>query len=124
MTVEPEVITGSVDSEKEVSAVLARAAWCRAACWRFLSFSAGPRCRGQRGGEGGDGAEEGGREGGAPGAPRVQLNPMVTRPLLVVRLREALLPMAQTEMNSVMEAVRNCELVFDDIFTLLMKSSS
>ena len=42
----------------------------------------------------------------------MQLNPMVTRPLLVVRLREALPPMAQTEMNSVMEATKNCEFVY------------
>ena len=34
------------------------AAWWRAARWRFFSFSAGPRCRGRRGGEegGGEGA--------------------------------------------------------------------
>ena len=51
----------------------------------------------------------------------MQLNPMVTRPLLVVRLREALPPMAQTEMNSVMEATRNCEFVLDDIFTEVFK---
>ena len=69
----------------------------------------------------GDGAGEGVREWGAPGVPRVQLNPMVTRPLLVVRLREALPPMAQTEMNSVMEATTNCEFVLDDIFTEVFK---
>ena len=46
---------------------------------------------------------------------------MVTRPLLVVRLREALPPMAQTEMNSVMEATTNCEFVLDDIFTEVFK---
>ena len=51
----------------------------------------------------------------------VQLNPMVTRPPLVVRLREALPPMAQTEMNSVMEATTNCEFVLDDIFTEFFK---
>ena len=61
------------------------------------------------------------REWGAPGVPRVQLNPMVTRPLLVVRLREALPPMAQTKMNSVMEATTNCEFVLDDIFTEVFK---
>ena len=47
----------------------------------------------------------------------MQLNPIVTRPPLVVRLREALPPMAQNKMNSVMEATRNCEFVLDDIFT-------
>ena len=57
------------------------------------------------------------REWVAPGAPRVQLNPMVTKPPLVMRLREALPPMAQTKTNSVMEATRNCELVLDNIFT-------
>ena len=51
----------------------------------------------------------------------MQLNPMVTRPLLVVRLREALPPMAQTEMNSVMEATTNCQFVLDDIFTEFFK---
>ena len=51
----------------------------------------------------------------------MQLNPVVTRPPLVVRLREALPPMAQTEMNSVMEATRNCEFVLDDIFTEVFK---
>ena len=52
----------------------------------------------------------------------VQLNPMVTRPPLVVTLREALPPMAQTEMNSVIEATRNCEFVLDDIFTKVFKT--
>ena len=46
---------------------------------------------------------------------------MVTRPLLVVRLMEASPPMAQTEMNSVMEATRNCGFVLDDIFTEVFK---
>ena len=53
---------------------------------------------------------------GAPGVPRVQLNPMVVKPPLVFTLREAFPPMAQTEINSVMDASKNCELVLDDIF--------
>ena len=56
---------------------------------------------------------------GAPGGPRVQLNAIVTRPLLVVRLREASPPIPQTEINSVIEAARNWELVLVDIFTTL-----
>ena len=55
---------------------------------------------------GGEGDEEG-REWGAPGLPRVQVNPMVVIPPLVVRLSEALPPTAQTDMNSVNEAVKN-----------------
>ena len=51
----------------------------------------------------------------------MQLNPKLTRPSLVVRLREALPPIAQTEINSVMEAARNCEFVLVDIFTTLAK---
>ena len=35
----------------------------------------------------------------------------------VVRLSEASPPMAQTKMNLVMEAARNCELFLVDIFT-------
>ena len=91
------------------AAVLARSAWWRAARWRFFSFSAGPRCRGRRGGEGGGGkgAERGGSKWGAPGGPRVQLNATVAEPPLVVRLREASPPMAQTEMNSVSDAIMN-----------------
>ena len=46
----------------------------------------------------------------------VQLNPMVVNPPLVVRLRDASPPMAQTEMNSVTEAAKNWELVLNDIF--------
>ena len=46
----------------------------------------------------------------------VQLNPMVVKPPLVVRLRDASPPMAQTEMNSVTEAAKNWELVLEDIF--------
>ena len=63
--VDIEVVDDEVAEEAD-AAVLARAAWCRAARWRF---SAGPRCRGWRGGEeeGGAGAEAGGREWGAPG---------------------------------------------------------
>ena len=58
---------------------------------------------------------EGGREWGAPGGPRVQLNPTVVTPLLVARLREASPPVAQTDMNSVKEAIKNCELVLVDM---------
>ena len=77
---EPEADTEAVDEEIAVeaeSAVLARAAWCLAARWRFFSLSAGPRCRGRRGGEeeGGGGAGAGGREWGAPGLPIVLLMP-------------------------------------------------
>ena len=46
----------------------------------------------------------------------MQLNPMVVKPPLVVRLRDASPPMAQTEMNSVTEAAKNWELVLEDIF--------
>ena len=45
----------------------------------------------------------------------VQLNPMVVKPPLVVRLRDASPPMAQTDINSVTEAVKNWELVLDSI---------
>ena len=77
---EPEADTEAVDEEIAVeaeSAVLARATWCLAARWRFFSLSAGPRCRGRRGGEeeGGGGAGAGGREWGAPGLPIVLLMP-------------------------------------------------
>ena len=41
----------------------------------------------------------------------VQLNPMVVKPHLVVRLRDASPPMAQTDINSVTEAAKNWELV-------------
>ena len=54
---------------------------------------------------------------GAPGGPRVQLNATVAEPPLVVRLREALPPTAQTEMNSVSDATMNWELVLVAIFT-------
>ena len=96
------------------AAVLARSAWWRAARCRFFSFSDGPRCRGRgggEGGEGGEGAEGGGRVWGAPGGPRVQLNSTLAEPPLVVKLREALPPTAQTEMNSVSDATMNWELV-------------
>ena len=53
---------------------------------------------------------------GASGGPRVQLNATVAEPPLVVRLREALPPMAQTEMNSVSDATMNWELVLEAIF--------
>ena len=46
----------------------------------------------------------------------VQVNPMVVKPFLVVRLSDASPPMAQTEMNSVTEAAKNWELVLVDIF--------
>ena len=54
---------------------------------------------------------------GAPGGPSVQLNATVAEPLLVVRLREASPPTAQTEMNSVSDATMNWELVLVAIFT-------
>ena len=46
----------------------------------------------------------------------VQVNPMVVKPPLVVRLRDASPLMAQTEMNSVTEVAKNWELVLEDIF--------
>ena len=80
----------------------------------------------RRTGPAGEGVREQKVEGGFGGHQDVvwcgvQLNPMVTRPPLVLWLREALPPMAQTEINSVMEAARNCEFVRVDIFTTLAK---
>ena len=54
----------------------------------------------------------------------VQLNPMVVKPPLVVRLRDASPPMAQTEMNSVTEAAKNWELVLEDIFDKITDENS
>ena len=54
----------------------------------------------------------------------VQLNPMVVRPPLVVRLRVASPLMAQTEMNSVTEAAKNWELVLADIFEKITVENS
>ena len=54
----------------------------------------------------------------------VQLNPMVVKPPLVVRLRDASPPMAQTEMNSVTEAAKNWELVLADIFDKITDENS
>ena len=54
----------------------------------------------------------------------VQLNPMVVKPPLVVRLRDASPPMAQTEMNSVTEAAKYWELVLDDIFDKITDENS
>ena len=54
----------------------------------------------------------------------VQLNPMVVKPPLVVRLRDASPPMAQTEMNSVTEAAKNWELVLVDIFDKITDENS
>ena len=62
------------------------------------------------------GGEEGERKWGAPGGPKVQLNPTVAWPLEVVRLREAVPPKAQAEMNSFTEAKRKCEFNLDVIF--------
>ena len=69
-------ITEAGDDDEEVAgvprnsgpAVVAMAAWCRAALWRFHSFLAGPRGQGRQGGEkgGGEEAVEGGRECGTP----------------------------------------------------------
>ena len=69
---EPGADIEAVDEEvadKANAAVLARAAWCWAARWRFFSLSACPRWRGWRGGDwgGGAGVGAGGREWGAPG---------------------------------------------------------
>ena len=69
---EPGANIGAVDdevAEEADAAVLARAAWCWAARWRFFSLSACPRWRGWRGGDwgGGAGVGAGGREWGAPG---------------------------------------------------------
>ena len=107
-------VTGAVDSGAEVFAC---DAWCRAARSRFFSRSTGPRCRGRDEGEGvGEGGgKKAGMEWEAPGCPRVQLKPTVARPSLVVRLRVALPPRAQTERNSVTDAVTNCEFDFEDI---------
>ena len=115
LDVEPETDTEALDEalavKAESAAVLARAAWCLAARWRFFSLSDGPRCRGRRGGEewgGGAGAGgAGGREWEAPGLPIVQLNPTVVTPLLVERLRLALPPRFQTDINSVTDAIKN-----------------
>ena len=54
----------------------------------------------------------------------VQVNPMVVKPPLVVRLRDASPPMAQTEMNSVTEAAKNWELVLVDIFDKITDENS
>ena len=54
----------------------------------------------------------------------VQLNPMVVKPPLVVRLRDASPPMAQTEINSVTEAAKNWELVLVDIFDKITDENS
>ena len=121
----PASVTESVAEVQEESveaggagAAAALAAWWRAARCLLRSLSACPRWRGRRGGGGGkEGAEDGGEgsEWGAPGCPMVQLNPMVVKPPLVVRLREASPPTAQTDINSVTEAAKNCELVLADI---------
>ena len=123
--VKPGDETEAVDDALAVAAasvvVLARAAWCLAARWLFFSLSACPRCRGRRGGEdgggGGAGAGAGGREWGAQGLPIVLLNPTVVTPLLVERLRVAVPPRFQTEINSVTDAIKNWELVLKAIFT-------
>ena len=63
--VDIEVVDEEVAEEAD-AAVLARAAWCRAARWQFFSLSADPRCRCWRGGDegGGAGAVAGGRSRG------------------------------------------------------------
>ena len=68
------------------------------------------------GGGWGWGYEEGGRKWGAPGGPSVQLKPTVAWPLEVVRLKEAVPPMAQAEINSFTDAERKCEFNLDDMF--------
>ena len=58
------------DTEAGTGAGDVLAAWWRAARRRFLSFSAGPRCRGRRRrGEGAGGREGKGEEGKEKGAP-------------------------------------------------------
>ena len=52
----------------------------------------------------------------------MQVKPTVVTPLLVERFRSALPPRAQTEINSVTEAPKNCALVLDDIFTTFTES--
>ena len=54
----------------------------------------------------------------------VQLNPMVVKPPLVVRLGDASPPMSQKKMNSVTEAVKNWELVLADIFEKITDENS
>ena len=54
----------------------------------------------------------------------MQLNMMVVKAPLVVRLRDASPPMAQTEMNSVTEAAKNWELVLVDIFDKITDENS
>ena len=49
--------------------------------------------------------------------PIVLLNPTVVTPLLVERLRVAVPPRFQTEINSVTDAIKNWELVLKAIFT-------
>ena len=61
------------------------------------------------------GYEEGARKWGAPGGPSVQLKPTVAWPLEVVRLREAVPPKAQADMNSFTDAKRKCEFNLDVI---------
>ena len=111
--------TEAVTGEEEVVLALAMAAWWRAARWRLRSISLGPRWRGWR--RGVVAGWEGGREWRAPGRPSVQLKPTVAWPLLVVRLREAVPPRAQTCRNSFTEAVRKCEFVLVDIFERVPK---
>ena len=52
----------------------------------------------------------------------MQLNMMVVKAPLVVRLRDASPPMAQTDINSVTEAVKNWELVLDTILASKVSS--
>ena len=52
----------------------------------------------------------------------MQLNPMVVKAPLVVRLRDASPPMALTDINSVTEAVKNWELVLDTILASKVSS--
>ena len=60
-------------------------------------------------------------EWGAPGKPRVQLNPTLAIPRLVVRLRQASPAANQTEINSLTDAVRNWEFV---LAMLLLKKTA
>ena len=46
----------------------------------------------------------------------MQLNPTVAWPFEVMRVREAVPPKAQAEMNSFTDAERKCEFNLDDIF--------
>ena len=111
------LVTGAVTEEVVLAAAMA--AWWRAARWRLCSICVGSWWRGWR--RGGVAGWEEGREWGALGWPSVQLKPTVAWPLLVVRLREAVPPRAQTCRNLFTEAVRKCEFVLVNIFEIVLE---